>query len=165
MEYQDIPREAEEKETLLAFLRWQRDTLERKCSGLSGEQLRSKSAPPSNLSLLGLVRHMADVERGWFAKTLGGVDVGYLYGSEEKPDSDFEDAAAADVGEAFTQWGEECQRADGILAGLALDSVGHQETGRPVSTRWVLVHMVEEYSRHNGHADLLRERIDGAVGY
>ncbi|HUY96275.1 MAG TPA: DinB family protein [Verrucomicrobiae bacterium] len=165
MEYQDVPREAAEKDTLLAFLRWQRDTLARKCSGLSPEQLRQRSAPPSTLSLLGLVRHMTDVERGWFARTLGGVDVPFRYGSDEKPDADVDEAATADVAEAFAHWEDECHRADAILAGLAMDSVGQQKTGGVVSARWVLVHMVEEYSRHNGHADLLRERIDGAVGY
>ncbi|HVA20649.1 MAG TPA: DinB family protein [Candidatus Micrarchaeia archaeon] len=165
MEYQEIPREAGEQETLLAFLRWQRDTLARKCSGLSDEQLRARSVPPSTLSLLGLVRHMADVERGWFARTLGGLDVPYRYGSDETPDRDFEGAVTADVAEAFSTWEEECRRSDGILSGLALDAVARQETGRALTTRWALVHMVEEYSRHNGHADLLRERIDGAVGY
>lgn len=165
MEYQDIPREGGEKETLLAFLRWQRDTLARKCAGLSDEELRRRSAPPSNLSLLGLVRHLADVERGWLVKTLGGVGVGYLYGSDAEPDADFEEADHADVPEAFTTWENECRHGDEIVARLQLDHVAHQESGRAVSTRWVLVHLVEEYSRHNGHADLIRERIDGAVGY
>ncbi|MGA9775610.1 MAG: DinB family protein [Candidatus Dormiibacterota bacterium] len=165
MEYRDLPREAGEMETLLAFLRWQRDTLARKCSGLSDEQLRTRSVPPSNLSLLGLVRHMADVERGWIGITLGGLELDYLFGSEAEPDVDFEDAATAYGGESLRLWEGECRRADGILAGLDLDRVAHQQTGPDVTTRWVLVHMVEEYSRHNGHADLLRERIDGAVGY
>jgi uncharacterized damage-inducible protein DinB len=165
MEYQDIPREANEKDTLLGFLVWQRDTLARKCAGLSDEQLWTRSAPPSKLSLLGLVRHMTDVERGWLVRTLGGVEIDDLYGSDDRPDADFEDARPSNVANAFTQWRDECRRGDEIVAGLDLDSVRYQQTGRAVTTRWVLVHMVEEYSRHNGHADLLRERIDGAVGY
>lgn len=165
MEYQDLPRAGDELATLTAFLAWQRDTLAQKCAGLSAEQLRLRSAPPSTLSLLGLVRHMADVERGWFTQTLAGEDVPAIYSSEADPDGEFDNVDTADVDQAFAAWRDECRRSDEIVAARELDSVGQHRTGRTVAMRWILVHMIEEYSRHNGHADLLRERIDGATGY
>jgi uncharacterized damage-inducible protein DinB len=165
MEYDDIPRNDDERSTLLAFLEWQRETLARKCAGLEPNQLRIRSAEPSTLSLLGLVRHMADVERGWFRRTLAGEDIADRYSSDADPDGDFDNIEAADADEAFASWHEECGRADEIISRRALEATGHHRTGREVSMRWILNHMIEEYSRHNGHADLLRERIDGATGY
>ena len=161
--YQEIPRNGDERSTLLAFLVWQRATLARKCEGLEPDQLRIRSAEPSSLSLLGLVRHMADVERGWFRSTLAGEDLQERYSSEDDRDGEFDNVDTADVDEAFAAWREECARADEIISRRALDATGHQRTGREVSMRWILIHMIEEYSRHNGHADLLRERIDGAT--
>lgn len=165
MEYQEIPRSGDERSTLLAFLEWQRETLARKCAGLAPDQLRIRSAEPSTLSLLGLVRHMADVERGWFRATLAGEDVPDRYSTDDDVDGDFNNVDTADVDEAFASWHEECGRADEIISRRALDATGKQRTGREVSMRWILNHMIEEYSRHNGHADILRERIDGATGY
>jgi uncharacterized damage-inducible protein DinB len=161
--YQEIPRNGDERSTLLAFLVWQRATLARKCEGLEPDQLRIRSAEPSSLSLLGLVRHMADVERGWFRSTLAGEDLQERYSSEDDRDGEFDNVDNADVDEAFAAWREECGRADEIISRRALDATGHQRTGREVSMRWILIHMIEEYSRHNGHADLIRERIDGAT--
>jgi uncharacterized damage-inducible protein DinB len=165
IEYSDLPRDADERTTLTAFLDWQRATLARKCDGLTPDQLRARSAPPSTLSLLGLLRHMADVERGWFRRTLAMEDIAYLYSSDTNPDGDFDDVDTADVDDAFVTWRAECERARQIVAERQLDDTGRQRSGKTISLRWILVHMVEEYSRHNGHADLLRERIDGAVGY
>ncbi len=165
MEYQEIPRSGDERSTLLAFLEWQRETLARKCAGLAPDQLRMRSAEPSTLSLLGLVRHMADVERGWFRVTLAGEELPERYSTDDDVDGDFNHVDTADVDEAFASWHEECGRADDIISRRALDATGKQRTGREVSMRWILNHMIEEYSRHNGHADLLRERIDGATGY
>jgi uncharacterized damage-inducible protein DinB len=165
MDYDEIPRNGDERSTLLAFLEWQRETLARKCAGLAPDQLRIRSAEPSTLSLLGLVRHMADVERGWFRRTLAGEAVSERYGSDDDVDGDFNNVDTANVGEAFASWHEECGLADEIISRRALDATGKQRTGREVSMRWILNHMIEEYSRHNGHADLLRERIDGATGY
>jgi uncharacterized damage-inducible protein DinB len=165
VDYEEIPRTGDERSTLLAFLEWQRATLARKCEGLDADQLRRRSTEPSTLSLLGLVRHMTDVERGWFRRTLAGEDVEYRYSSDEDIDGEFDNVDTADVEEAFAAWREECAHADEIISRRALDATGHQQTGREVSMRWILVHMVDEYSRHNGHADLLRERIDGATGY
>lgn len=165
MDYDEIPRNDDERTTLLAFLVWQRGTLERKCSGLSADQMRMASAPPSNLTLLGLLRHMADVERGWFRATLAGEDIHERYGSDDDPDGDFDNVAGADVDEAFASWREECSLADEIMSRRALEATGRQRSGREVSMRWILNHMIEEYSRHNGHADLIRQAIDGATGY
>jgi uncharacterized damage-inducible protein DinB len=164
--YQDLPRTADERSTLLSFLEWQRATLVRKCQGLSTEQLRRRAVPPSNLSLLGLVRHLAEVERGWLRRTLAGEAIPPLYGADDTDDDrDFIDVDAADPEDAFATWRAECEHARRNVDAHALDDVVHQQTSRAVSLRWILVHMVEEYSRHNGHADLLRQAIDGAVGY
>ncbi len=165
MEYDEIPRNDDERVTLLAFLEWQRETLERKCSGLDADQMRKAAAPPSNLTLLGLLRHMADVERGWFRRTLAGEDVSERYSSDDDIDGDFDNVATADVNEAFASWREECAAADEIMSRRALEATGKQRSGREVSMRWILNHMIEEYSRHNGHADLIRQAIDGATGY
>ncbi|HWW10548.1 MAG TPA: DinB family protein [Candidatus Acidoferrales bacterium] len=165
VERRDTPRTADEKETLTAFLEWQRATLAQKCAGLTDEQLRERSAPPSTLSLLGLVRHMADVERGWFRRTLDQADVPPLYSTDSDPDGEFDNVDTANVEEAFATWGAECQQARDIVSAHELDDTGRQRSGRLISMRWILNHMIEEYSRHNGHADLLRERIDGATGY
>jgi uncharacterized damage-inducible protein DinB len=165
LEYSDLPRVADEVTTLTAFLEWQRATLVRKCDGLTAEQLRLRSAPPSTLSLLGLVRHLADVERWWFRRILAQEQVSEIYSNEADPDGDFNGVDDADADEAFATWRSECERARQIVATRSLGDVVRHPKGHDVSMRWILVHMVEEYSRHNGHADLLRERIDGAVGY
>jgi uncharacterized damage-inducible protein DinB len=153
--------------TLLGFLRFQRETLELKCRGLGAEQLARRAVEPSSLSLLGLVRHMADVELGWFRRTMAGQPVKKRFSSEHEPDGDFDGARPdpAVVQEAWDVWRAEVAFADRFVAEAAsLDVTGNDRWRGPVSLRWVLVHMIEEYARHNGHADLLRERIDGAVG-
>jgi uncharacterized damage-inducible protein DinB len=165
VEYDEIPRNDDERSTLLGFFEWQRLTLARKCEGLQPDQLRRRAAEPSTLSLLGLVRHMADVERGWFRRTLAGEDVEERYSSDDDIDGDFDNVDAAGVEEAFAAWEEERTRSDEIISRRALDATGKQRSGREVSMRWILNHMIEEYSRHNGHADILRQRIDGATGY
>jgi len=164
-DYESLPRVADERTTLVSFLDWQRATLARKCEGLSVEQLRIRAAAPSKLSLLGLVRHLTEVERGWFRRTLMGEEVPDLYSSEADPDADFDDIDGADLDATMAAWRAECGRSREIVAARGLDDTGRQRTGREVSLRWILVHLIEEYSRHNGHADLIRERIDGAVGY
>ncbi|GII91541.1 DinB family protein [Sinosporangium siamense] len=159
------PYIADERTMLDKWLDWHRETLAVKCAGLSEEQLRERSAPPSSMSLLGLVRHMAHVERVWFRIVLIGEDIPRLYKAPDDSDADFNRVDEASTEEAFTTWREEIAHARRISAGLSLDAIGHaQHRGRECSHRWILVHMIEEYARHNGHADLLRERIDGAVG-
>jgi uncharacterized damage-inducible protein DinB len=159
-----VPREAGERETLDAWLEFHRATLIMKCDGLSPEQLRERSVPPSSMSLLGLVRHMAEVERGWFLRGVAGEKAPPRYFSDENPDGDFDDVDTADVDEAFATWRADVDRARAAVAAApSLDQVVDRGGDR-FSLRWVMTHMIEEYARHNGHADLLRERIDGAVG-
>ncbi|MEP6853011.1 MAG: DinB family protein [bacterium] len=161
------PERGDERATLSGFLRWHRQTLELKCSGLDAEALARRALDPSGLSLLGLVRHMADVERGWFRHRLAGQDAPARFRLPDDPDGDFDHATAdpAVVAEAWAAWREEAAFTDRCIAELPdLDvTIEHPNHGR-LSARWVLVHIVEEYARHNGHADILRERIDGRVG-
>ena len=160
----DPPLEAPERQMLTTWLDYHRDTLAWKCAGLSDDQLRERAVPPSRLSLLGLVRHMTDVERGWFRRVLNGEDAPYRYGTDTKADAEFDDVATADVAEAFASWRSDCERARELAAAAASLDVTGERRGERFSLRWILVHMIEEYARHNGHADLLRERIDGSVG-
>ena len=162
----DAPAQGDERATLQGFLKWQRDTLALKCAGLDAADLARRSLDGSSLSLLGLVRHMADVERGWFRRRMAGLDASPYY-RLPGTDDDFDGAAPDDdlVAEAWARWREEVAFADRFVAEAAkLDVTGHEEWRGEISLRWVLVHMIEEYARHNGHADLLRQRIDGRVG-
>ena len=163
----DPPIVADEREMLVCWLDFHRATLAIKCDGLSDDQLRERSAPPSSLSLLGLVRHMADVERGWFRQVFANEDVPDLYYREDDHDADFNDIATADAAAAFATWKAECERARQVTAtASSFDDLAKRPTSRGniMSLRWIMVHMIEEYARHNGHADLLRERIDGVTG-
>jgi uncharacterized damage-inducible protein DinB len=161
----DPPLVAQEREMLDAWLDYHRATLAVKCEGLTDDQLRARAVPPSSLSLLGLVRHMGEVERSWFRRVLGGEQAPPRYYSDENPDGDFDDVAGAGVAEAFGYWRDECAHARERVAGApSLDVTGTGRHGETYSLRWIMVHMIEEYARHNGHADLLRERIDGTVG-
>lgn len=171
----DDPREAlakpvGEKETLWNYLRHYRITLEMKCEGLDAEQLARRSVPPSSLSLLGLVRHLAHVEQSWFQRVLGEQpDLPRLFGkTPERPDADFDDVVAdpAMVEDAWESWRREVRDADVWLAALPEDGLGRtvRRGTDEIPVRDVLVHMIEEYARHLGHADLLRECIDGRVG-
>ncbi|ACZ86500.1 DinB family protein [Streptosporangium roseum] len=154
----------DERATLNNWLDWHRETLAVKCAGLSEEQLRQRSTPPSTLSLLGLVRHMAHVERVWFRRVLNDEDVPLLYKTAD-PDAEFNDVDTASPEEAFATWRAETEHARKLSAEVPLDAIGKQQRhGQDCSHRWILVHMIEEYARHNGHADLLRERIDGVTG-
>jgi uncharacterized damage-inducible protein DinB len=161
----DPPFVADERSMLDAWLDFHRATLATKCEGLTDDQLREAAVSPSPLSLLGLVRHMAEVERGWFREVLRGEELPDLYYSKENPDGDF-DVTGADVADAFAHWNEECALARAIVAETpSLDDAAlRTRHGHTVSLRWIMVHMIEEYARHNGHADFLRERIDGTVG-
>jgi uncharacterized damage-inducible protein DinB len=160
------PRLVDERATLNEFLRAQRLTLQLKCDGLDAEQLARRAVEPSTMSLLGLVRHLADVERGWFRRRFAEHDVPKRYQTQTDPDADFNGAVAdpAVVEEAWLAWREEIAFAEQFTRDHDLDFVGRDSEGEPVSLRELLVHMIEEYARHNGHADLLRERIDGRIG-
>src|ERR1700751_4589103 len=160
------PRLGGERATLAEFLRSQRLTLELKCAGLGAEQMARRSAEPATMSLLGLVRHMAEVERRWFRTRFANDDQGNLYQKPDDPDGDFNGAVAdpAVVDEAWTTWRAQIAFANEFIADHDFDFVGTDSRGEPISLRELLVHMIEEYARHNGHADILRERIDGRVG-
>jgi uncharacterized damage-inducible protein DinB len=150
-----------ERGVLEGFLDWHRSTLLWKCTGLTAEQLALQSVPPSNLSLLGIVRHMADVERAWFRIRFRGEPLPRMYDYE---DAAFEHADPARAEADFAAFTVECDLARKAAAGASLDDEFTVRSGRILSLRWVYTHMIEEYARHNGHADLLRQRIDGATG-
>ena len=159
------PSIAGERETLRGFLDFHRETLALKCEGLTDEELRRRSVPPSALSLLGLVRHMAEVERAWFRRVTDGQDIPLVWSDS----MDFQiayDAAGSTRQEAFAAWQAEVAHARRIEeAAPDLDVVVHNSRGKEdVSLRTILLHVILEYGRHNGHADLLREAIDGSVG-
>ncbi|MFF2721125.1 DinB family protein [Streptomyces sp. NPDC058011] len=159
------PSFGSERETLRAFLDFHRATLAMKCEGLTDEQLREKSMEPSALSLLGLVRHMAEVERAWFSRTFEDRDAPMVW-SEEIDFQAAYDASASSRAEAFTAWEAEVETSRRIVRDAgSLDLAGYQPRwGEEVSLRMVMVHVLLEYGRHNGHADLLREGVDGTVG-
>jgi uncharacterized damage-inducible protein DinB len=169
---EDDPREGgpslgDERTTLVEYLRCQRLTLEMKCADLDAADLARRSVEPSTLSLLGLVRHMADVERSWFRRRMAGQDAPPLFYSDEDRDGEFNGAVPdpAVVDEAWRRWREEVAFAEQFVADAPnLDIVNSASWDGSISLRELLVHMIEEYARHNGHADLLRERIDGRVG-
>jgi uncharacterized damage-inducible protein DinB len=156
-----------ERATLLDYLRAYRLTLELKCADLDAAQLARRSVPPSTMSLLGIVRHMANVERNWFRRVMAQADAPPLYWSDDVPDADWLGAVAdpAVVEDAWRAWREEVAFGEKFVADSPdLGIKGIMRDGTSVALREVLVHMIEEYARHCGHADLLRERIDGRVG-
>ncbi|MER7752018.1 DinB family protein [Kitasatospora sp. NPDC097643] len=154
-----------EREMLRGFLDFHRATLAMKCAGLTDEQLKERSSPPSTLSLLGLVRHMAEVERVWFRRVINGEDLPLVWSAG----GDFQEAYEAEGSsraEAFAAWEAEVEHARRIeREAESLDVTGYQPRWEAeVSLRLVMLHLVHEYARHNGHADFLREAIDGTVG-
>jgi uncharacterized damage-inducible protein DinB len=160
------PDLASERPALQGWLDYHRATLLWKCTGLTGEQLALRPIQSSTLSLLGLVRHMAEVERSWFRIRFGGqADLGALYCDDEFPDGDFDLIDAARAPQDFSAFAAECTGADEAAAGRGLDDTfTGPRTGTPMDLRWIYLHMIEEYARHNGHADLLRELTDGVTG-
>ena len=161
----DPPMTSDERTSLESWLDYHRATLLYKCQGLTGEQLVARVVAPSSLSLLGLVRHMAEVERGWFRQWFAGQsDLPDLYCRPEFPDGDF-DLASAETAEAdFATFVDECEHCRAVSAGRSLDDTFVGRRGQSIDLRWIYVHMIEEYARHNGHADILREQIDGVTG-
>jgi uncharacterized damage-inducible protein DinB len=159
------PLRAAERETLRAFLDYHRATLAMKCDGLSDDDLRRPSMPPSTLTLLGLVRHVAEVERTWFRRVINAEDIPLVWSD----DRDFQaayDASMSSRTEAFEAWQAEVGHSRRIeQEAESLDVTGYQASwGEDVSLRLVMLHLIHEYARHNGHADFLREGIDGTVG-
>lgn len=177
------PLNADERSTLEGWLDFHRATLAHKCAGLTDEQAREASVRPSDLTLTGLVQHMAEVERTWFRRILTGERVATVYGTDDTPlgpedlvegrDVGLNVAEGATLAGALADWQAEIELARANCAPLSLDATGTfpwapaagELSGAPVSLRWIYLHMIEEYARHNGHADLLRERVDGTTGW
>ncbi|MER6310934.1 DinB family protein [Streptomyces sp. NPDC001657] len=160
----DFPTAAGEREMLQGWLDFHRDTLLTKCTGLTGEQLAEAAGPPSTLTLLGLVRHLTDVERSWFRQRFLGEQIPDVHITEENPDADFDDADPAAAQADLAAFRAETEACDKAVADRGLDETFTSPRGARLNLRWVYVHLIEEYARHNGHADLLRERIDGVTG-
>jgi uncharacterized damage-inducible protein DinB len=158
----DPARVADERTMYQGWLDFHRGTLLWKGAGLTDEQLKTASVAPSSMTLLGLLRHMAEVERWWFRTKAAGHELPDLYSPIDE-EADFDDVADAVVDLDIATFTAECQEADDAVRGMSLDDTFEGRNG-PISLRWVYVHMIEEYARHNGHADLLRERIDGFTG-
>jgi uncharacterized damage-inducible protein DinB len=160
------PLNADERSTLESWLDFHRATLAMKCEGLDDEQAATASVPPSCFTLTGLVQHMAEVERNWFRRVLAGEQAPPIYDPQADPrgpDGGFELAVGATLADALASWHAEVARARGHCAARSLTDTG-RFMDQDVNLRWIYVHMIEEYARHNGHADLLRERIDGTTG-
>jgi uncharacterized damage-inducible protein DinB len=159
----DEPLTGDERPMLEGWLDWHRATLLQKAAGLTPDQLKQAAVEPSNLTLLGLIRHMTEVERNWFRTRAAGERPGWVYCAEDNLDGDFDDVAGADAEANYAAFLAEIESARKAVAGLPLEhEFVHRE--RNFSLRWVYLHMIEEYARHNGHADFLRERIDGTTG-
>jgi uncharacterized damage-inducible protein DinB len=162
-EREDTQPGNDELTTMLDFIEYHRQTFAWKCEGLDAEQLARRSMPPSTLSLLGLLRHLADVERAWFDRVAGRERPKYYFDGE--PSSAFRLATGdpAQVAEAWANWHEAVADGKAVAATVGLDDWFESRYG-PLTIRWLYAHLLEEYARHNGHADLLREAIDGATG-
>ena len=165
MERADPDKIAVERTAVEQWLDYQRDTLLIKCAGLTGAQLTQRAVAPSNLSLLGLVWHLADVERGWLRQCAAREDVPDLYWTEAHPQADFDDIDAADAETDLDTYRREILSARTAVAGMSLDDVVPFPWGGPDrDLRRIYLHMIEEYARRNGHSDLIRECIDGTTG-
>ena len=149
---------------LRGLLDWHRSTLLLKCAGLSGEQLAQASIAQSNLSLLGLIRHLAKVERIWFRRRFRAEQIDNLYSTPDRPDADFTDGDPARAEVDYARLLTEQEMARQAVAGASLDVTFAGSDGEEMSLRLVFNHMIAEYARHNGHADLLRQCVDGVTG-
>jgi uncharacterized damage-inducible protein DinB len=159
------PTVADERVLLQGFLDYHRGTLLWKLSGLTDEQLVQRAVEPASMSLIGLVRHLSEVEKYWFHRTLAGHDSPPKYWSAEFPDADFDHVDPAIVADDLEDYRQIVKTSDALAANYSLDDTFYRPGHEPLhSVRYLYLHMIEEYSRHNGHADLLRQRIDGATG-
>ena len=154
---------AGERVMLEGWLEFHRDTLRWKIEGLDDDQLKQRSVPPSTMSLLGLVRHMADVELNWFQRVLAGQQVPGIFWSDDDLEGEFDGVDDAVASDDVATWQAQIETARSLAGSRGLDDTGVRH-GEPCSLRWIYLHMIEEYARHNGHADLLRQCIDGATG-
>ena len=158
-----LTTQATERELLTTFIEFQRNALVRKCAGLSDAQLRARAIPSSGVSLIGLVRHLATVERWYFQSVIAGESPGSIYDYDS--DEAFRDVDAATGDATFAIWRAETEQSRRVTDAFDLEAVSAIPTeGLVVTLRWVLVHMIDEYARHLGHADMVREAIDGVTG-
>ncbi|MCB5909182.1 DinB family protein [Streptomyces pinistramenti] len=164
IERRPMPQAAGERDMLQGWLDFHRDALLANCAGLTAAQLARRSAEPSTLTLLGLVRHLTDVERAWFRQRFARERIRSHYITEENLDADFDDIDPADAEAVFAAFRDEIAACDAAVADRGLDEAFSTTRGHDLNLRWIYTHLIEEYARHNGHADLLRERIDGAAG-
>jgi uncharacterized damage-inducible protein DinB len=161
-----IPFNGPEPLQLEAWLDFYRATLLEKCNGLNAAQLKERPVASSALSLLGIVRHMTFVEQVWFETTFAGLDTLDYYKTEGDRDADFNDLDSDAVETVFDLYERVLRESRDLTAGHDLDERAKKpRRGRDVDLRWIYVHMIEEYARHCGHADLIRELIDGTTGY
>ena len=161
----DPPTVADERTLLQGFLDYHRGTLLWKLSGLTGEQLVERAVPPSTMSLIGLVRHMGEVEKYWFHRALALHDSPPKNWSREFPDGDFDHVDPELVEQDLEEYRQIVKTSDELASKYALDDTFLRPGQEPPhSLRYLYIHMIEEYARHNGHADLLRQRLDGATG-
>jgi len=156
----------DERTTLVQFLDWYRAATELKSVGLSDGQAATPACEPSMLTVTGIIRHMAEVERHWFRRCYRGEDAPPIFYTEERPDGDLEVLPTTSLADSITIWRGEIAIADEVLAGVTdlASLAATPRHGNLPSMRWILVHMIEEYARHCGHLDLIRERLDGQVG-
>jgi uncharacterized damage-inducible protein DinB len=161
----DPVRRGGELELLGQYLDYHRATLQMKCAGLDEEQLKRRSLPTTGLTLLGLVRHLTEVERGWFVRTLAGQPAPPRYYGPDNPDGDFDSLDSHPVEEVWRRYHAAVAEARAVLGSFTTaDDVARRDAPDQPNVRWVLLHLLEEYARHNGHADLLRQAVDGEVG-
>ncbi|MFJ4840940.1 DinB family protein [Streptomyces sp. NPDC088746] len=153
-----------ERQLLEGWLNWHRETLLAKCAGLDAARLATAAVEPSNLTLLGLVRHMAEIERWWFRRSFAGEPVGDVFTGPSDGDEGFDGVDPADAERDFGRYRAEITACDAAVAGRGLDETFMSTPEAGLSLRAVYVLMIQEYARHNGHADLLRERTDGTTG-
>lgn len=158
----DPPRQAGERETLAGFLDLQRGVMLRKVADLDDESLR-RSMTPSGLTLLGMLKHLAYVERWWFRAVFAGEDVTFPW-TDDDPDADWRAESGESVDSIAALYREECARAREIVAAASFDDACISPKGDSITLRWIVTHMIEETARHLGHADIMREAIDGATG-
>lgn len=155
---------APEPELLRGLLDWHRSTLLVKCAGLTGAQLAETPIGGSNLTLLGLIRHLAKVERIWFRRRFSAEQIDTLYSTPRRPDADFEDVDPLDAEADYATLIAEQELARQRVAGSPLDATFVDSDGDEIPLRFIFIHMIGEYARHNGHADMLRQSVDGVVG-
>jgi uncharacterized damage-inducible protein DinB len=158
-----VPPFGDEKESLYVALDRHRDVVRWKLEGLDDEQLR-RPMTPSGTNMLGLVKHLAAVEYGWFCETFGREVPPFNFDVDADPDSDLRAAPDETTGSILTFYRDANAAADVVIQEVPLDGVGTSWAGHEVTMRWVLIHMIEETARHAGHLDILRELIDGATG-